>query len=531
MNDSSTRPNIIIILADDMGFSDIGCFGSEIRTPGLNSMAERGVRFSQMYNCARCCPTRASLLTGLYPHQAGVGHMIGDHGVGPAYQGFLREGCVTIGDVLGQSGYGTYYCGKWHASPGIPVSGEDPAAPVGSVRNPYPLSRGFDRFYGTMAGCANYFNPHGLMEQDKQIYADDDDFYYTDVISDKACGMIDEAVKQDKPFFLHVCYTAPHWPLHARPEDIEKYRGTYKKGWDYFRTARHEELKGQGVVDSKWDISARDPDSHDFHANSPKRREWEDLRMAVYAAQVESMDTGIGRILKTLRGRGIEDNTMVMFLSDNGGCAEFLNEDGDGKSWPSYYRNTARPGQTCTVGNIESMEPGPATTFMSYDLPWANASNSPFRLYKHWVHEGGIATPCVIQWPKASGKGLINHRPCHIIDVMATCADIAGATYPSTHNGRDVAPCEGESFAALLSGDEKPRTKPLFWEHEGNCAMRDGEWKLVKKYPGDWELYNMDDDRTELYDLSQKDKARKDEMVREYEAWAKRCGVLGWPTH
>ena len=457
--------------------------------------------------------------------------MVGDHGVGPAYQGFLREDCVTIGDVLGGSGYGTYYCGKWHASAGIPVTGEEPAAPVGSVRNPYPLSRGFDRFYGSMAGCGNYFNPHGLMEQDKQISADDDDYYYTDVISEKACGMIDEAVAEDKPFFLHVCYTAPHWPLHARPEDIEKYRGTYKKGWDYFRTARHEELKGQGVVDAQWDITPRDPDSRNFHDDSPKRQEWEQLRMAVYAAQVESMDTGIGRILETLRARGIEDNTMVMFLSDNGGCAEFLNEDGDGKSWPGYYRNTARPGETCSVGNIESMEPGPATTFMSYDLPWANVSNAPFRLYKHWVHEGGIATPFVIQWPKASGRGLINSRPCHIIDIMATCIEAAQASYPESHNGHEIPAYEGESFLPLLSSEEPSRQRPLFWEHEGNCAMRDGEWKLVKKYPGDWELHNMTEDRTELTDLSHKEKARKDGMVKQWEQWAARCGVLAWPTH
>lgn len=522
-------PNIIVILADDMGFSDIGCFGSEIATPHLDSMASKGVRFAQMYNCARCCPTRASLLTGLYPHQAGVGHMIGDAGVGPAYQGYLRTDCVTIAEVLRQHGYRTCYSGKWHASPGLPVTGT-PVAEPGTERNPSPLSRGFDQFYGTLAGCANYFNPHGLMDMHQRITADTEDFYYTDVISDKACGMITDAAAEDHPFFLHACYTAPHWPLHALPEDIEKYRGTYRKGWDHFRTARHEELRGLGILNSEWDISPRDPDSRDFRVDSLARQEWEDLRMAVYAAQVESMDRGIGRILDTLRATGTEDNTMVMFLSDNGGCAEFLNEDGDGSSWPSMYRHTARQGETCVVGNIEGVSPGPSTTFMSYDLPWANVSNAPFRLYKHWVHEGGIATPCVIQWPdETQTQGGVAHRPCHVIDIMATCLDAACAKYPNEYGGRAITPMEGESVLPLLRGKEKDRERPIYWEHEGNCAVRDGEWKLVRKHPDAWELYNMDKDRTELHDLSQGNREQRGIMIKQYEEWASRCGVLDWP--
>ena len=522
------RPNIIVILADDMGFSDIGCFGSEIRTPNLDRMAGKGVRFTQMYNCARCCPTRASLLTGLYPHQAGVGHMVGDHGVGPAYQGYLRTDCVTIGEVLRESGYRTCYAGKWHAAPGLPVTG-DPADEPGSDRNPYPLSRGFDRFYGTLAGCGSFFYPHGLMEQDQRITADSDGFYYTDAISENACKMIAEAAAADTPFFLHVCYTAPHWPLQARPEDVERYRGVYRKGWDYFRTARLAELRRQGILDSDWDISPRDADSRDFSQDSESRQEWEALRMAVYAAQVDSMDQGIGRILEALRSAGVEDNTLVMFLSDNGGCAEFLNEDGDGKSWPSVYRHTARPGEVCTVGNIEGLEPGPATTFMSYDLPWANLSNTPFRLYKHWVHEGGIASPCIVQWPKGAQAGAITHRPCHVMDIMATCIDLAGGDYPTTYNGQAITPLEGESFVPLLHGRQVERDQPIYWEHEGNCAMRDGDWKLVRKYPGEWELYNMIDDRTELHDLAGREPARQQRMVARYDDWAQRCGVLAWP--
>lgn len=522
------RPNMVVILADDMGFSDIGCFGAEIKTPVLDAMARRGVRFTQMYNCARCCPTRASLLTGLYPHQAGVGHMIEDQGAGPAYQGYLRGDCATIGEVLRPAGYRTCYSGKWHVSPGLRVRGE-PAWEVGSARNPYPLSRGFDRFYGTLAGCANYFNPHGLMDQDRRIAADSDDYYYTDAISDRACRMIGESADTGQPFFLHVCYTAPHWPLHAWPEDIERYRGLYGKGWDHFRTARHEELKGRGLVGPGWPISPRDAHSRDFFGDTPARREWESLRMAVYAAQVESMDRGIGRILETLRARGLEDDTLVVFLSDNGGCAEYLNEDGDGTKWPGMYRHTARPGRTCRVGNIEGLAPGPDTTFMSYDLPWANLSNTPFRLYKHWVHEGGIATPCVVQWPKRAGAGAVVHRPCHVIDIMATCVDAAGAAYPAERDGMAVAPPEGESFIPLLEGRDCGRERPLYWEHEGNSAVRDGEWKLVRRHGGDWELYNMDEDRTELLDLSGADRGLVKRLTGQYEEWAKRVGVLDWP--
>ncbi len=525
------RPNIVVILADDMGFSDIGCFGSEIRTPALDGMAQQGVRFTQMYNCARCCPTRASLLTGLYPHQAGVGLMVDDYGFGPAYQGYLNTHGVTIAEALRPAGYSTGYAGKWHTSPGMPLSGP-PTGEPGSLRNPTPLSRGFERFYGTLAGCGSYFYPNGLMDQERHITAEDSDFYYTDAISDRACGMITEASGGECPFFLHVCYTAPHWPLHAQPEDIERYRGAYRKGWDHFRTARHEELKGMGILSPKWDISPKDWGWRDFASHSASRQEWEDLRMAVYAAQVESMDRGIGRILETLQAAGVADDTLVMFLSDNGGCAEFLNEDGNNTTWPGMYGLTARPGQVCTVGNIERLAPGPATTFMSYDQPWANVSNSPFRLYKHWVHEGGISTPCVVRWPAGMQKtGHISHRPCHVIDIMATCLELAGARYPGEYRGTAILPFEGESFLPLLQGRDVPRERPLFWEHEGNSAVRDGDWKLVRQHGHDWELYNMLEDRTELHDLSRGNEAIRNRLIRQYKEWAQRCGARDWPLH
>jgi len=524
--DTAGRPNLIVILCDDMGFSDIGCFGSEIATPNLDAMARKGVTFTQMYNCARCCPTRASLLTGLYPHQAGVGHMVGDYGV-PEYQGYLRGDCVTIAEALKPAGYRTMYSGKWHCGGNYNIRTPERWAP-GTKGYPYPISRGFDRFYGTLAGCGNYYYPHALMEQDRFIRPEGDDFYYTDAISEQACRMIDEAAGGEEPFFLHVCYTAPHWPLQVPEEDIARYAGRYRGGWDAVRTARHERLNASGILKSTWGISPRDPEAPRWEELRPARRDWDDLRMAVYAAQVDRMDQGIGRILSRLRERGVEDNTIVMFLSDNGGCAEFLREDGDESSWPGLYRHTAPPGRTCTVGNIEAMRPGPATTFMSYDLPWANASNTPFRLYKHWVHEGGIATPLLVQWPAGARPGVRSGAPCHVIDIMATCLDAAGASYPEQRDGTAVQPLEGESFLPAVSGREWERVKPIFFEHEGNRAVRHGPWKLVSKWPGPWELYDMDADRTEQHDLADKDADRAKRLAAMYDGWAAARNVLPW---
>jgi arylsulfatase len=282
-------------------------------------------------------------------------------------------------------------------------------------------------------------------------------------------------------------------------------------------------------VDPRWQLSPRDAASRDFHADPPARRAWEASRMEVYAAQVESMDRAIGRLLQTLRTTGVADNTLLLFLSDNGGCAEFLNEDGNDTRWPGLYRHTARPGETCRIGNTPACAPGPATTFMSYDLPWANASNTPFRRYKHWVHEGGIATPCIAHWPGRTATGTLLHQPRHVIDIMATCLDAAGARYPSAFAGRAIQPLEGESLLPALTGRERPRERPLCWEHEGNRAVRDGAWKLVQAHGGPWELYNIDDDRTELHSLADAEPIRMQQMIAAYEEWARRCGVLPWP--
>jgi len=522
---SSNRPNIVVILVDDMGFSDIGCFGAEVRTSNLDRLAQRGLRFTQMYNCARCCPTRASLLTGLYPHQAGVGHMVGNHGV-REYQGYLRDDCVTIAEVLRESGYRTLMSGKWHVGGGYQANKPETWTP-GAEDHPIPVQRGFDEHYGMLGGAGSYFKPPYMVRNDRIVEPEGDDYYITDAISDEAAAMIEAAAKADGPFFLYVGYTAPHWPLHARPEDIARYEGKYRRGgWDGVRTSRHEVLKGLGIVDPKWEISPRDEKAPAW--SEVKEKDWEDLRMAVYAAQIDRMDQGVGKIMGKLRELGVEENTLVMFLSDNGGCAEFLAEDSNRKE-PFRYDIPTRDGRTVRIGNTPRIKPGPDDTFMSYDLPWANASNAPFRLYKHWVHEGGIATPLIVHWPAAVGESRIVHSPCHVIDITATCLEAAGVEYPAEFGGRKIATLEGESLMPAMRGEELERERPLFWEHEGNRAVRDGSWKLVRKYPGGWELYNMEEDRTERRDLAEREKERVVRMARMYDEWGARCGVLDWP--
>ncbi len=516
-----TQANIILILADDMGYSDIGCYGSEIATPNLDRLAASGARFSQMYSFARCCPSRAALLTGLHPQQAGVGHMVANRG-SRAYQGYLRDDAVTIAEVLKGAGYQTLMSGKWHV--GGELLGLDSADwQPGSPSYPSPLTRGFDRFYGTLVGAGSFFYPRALTEDGEFLSEYPDDFYYTDAISDKAVDMINDAHDDGAPFFLHVAYTAPHWPLHARPEDIAKYETKYRIGWDNLRQQRHEELNSLGLLDPVWRISPRDADSHPWAATA--QPDWEDLRMAAYAAMIDRMDQGIGRIVSRLEALGILDETMIVFLSDNGGCAEFLAEDG-------HVNRTIADlpdGRPVRVGNRVDLAPGPADTYMSYDLPWANASNSPFRLYKHWVHEGGISSPCVLHYPALINEPIIIHSPIQFIDIMPTFAELAAARYPSEFNGRAIQAAEGESFLPALTDASWRRQNPLYWEHEGNRAVRIGDWKLASKHPGDWELYNMIDDRTELNDLSASEGERVQTMSRLYDSWAQRCEVLPWP--
>ncbi len=498
---SRKRPNIVLIMADDMGYSDIGCYGGEVHTPNLDKLAAGGLRFSQFYNAARCCPTRACLLTGLYPHQAGVGDMVGNRGY-PAYQGYLSDRCVTIAEALRPAGYHTLMAGKWH---------------VGEQRPRWPTDRGFDHYFGLISGAANYFditkakarNVVRQMASDDQPYQPPKEgFYMTDAFTDHAVTLLDEHGRDERPFFLYLAYTAPHWPLHALPEDIARYKGKYLKGWDRLREERYQRMVKMGLISEKWPLSPRDRGNQPWAEE--KDKDLMDLKMAVYAAQIERMDRGIGQVLDKIRQLGKEQNTLVMFLADNGGCHE-----GGPRGFDN--RNNGLP-------------PGGVDSYMSYGQSWANASNTPFRRYKHWVHEGGISTPFIAYWPRViETGGTITHEVGHLIDVMATCLDVAGAGYPRDYKGEEITPLEGKSLLPVFEGRGRPGHKALFWEHEGNRAVRQGKWKLVAANGGPWELYDLEADRTELNNLAAERPEKVSELKALYEAWATRCGVLPWP--
>jgi arylsulfatase A-like enzyme len=513
------RPNIVVILADDMGFSDLGCYGSEIQTPNLDKLASGGMRFTQFYNSPRCCPSRAALLTGLYSHQSGFGLMADDYGkfTAPAYRGDLGENCVTIAEALRLGGYHTAMCGKWHLTPPFPQS-----------QHNWPLQRGFEAFYGTIGGACSYYDPATLLRDNQHIRASGD-FYYTDAIAQNAVRYIDDYSPKDEPFFLYCAFTAPHWPLQASEEEIAKYADRYKAGWDAMRAERHERMIGAKIVDRKWPLSPRDPRVPPWTLADNK--EWEQRRMAVYAAQVDRMDQGIGRICDKLKERGIFDNTLILFLSDNGGCYEELpRPDSAIARVPIFTPHETLDGKLVQVGNDPSVMPGGADTYQSYGIPWANASNTPFRLYKHFAHEGGISTPLIAHWPALIRQGgAVTSQIGHEIDVMATCLDVAGVDYPGSHRGHSITPLEGKSLVPILEGRQREGHSALFWEHEGNSAVRAGKWKLVARHSDYWELYDMEQDRTELRNLVDQYPERVKDMAEQYRVWAKRVGVAPWP--
>ncbi|MCL4201978.1 MAG: sulfatase-like hydrolase/transferase [Pirellulaceae bacterium] len=541
------RPNIILIMSDDMGYSDTGCYGGEIATPNLDSMARGGVRFTQFYNTARCCPTRASLLTGLYPHQAGIGHMMEDREL-EGYRGDLNDRCVTIAEALKPAGYRTYMAGKWHVTKKVRPSSE-------AEQHNWPLQRGFDRFYGTIHGAGSFFDPNSLTRNNTPIspYADPeyqpDEFYYTDAINDHAVRFIGDHARDhgDQPFFMYVAHTAAHWPMHAKPADIEKYRGKYDTGYDAIRAARVERMRAMGLIDPRWETAPQRGGTWD----AVQDREFEIRCMEVYAAMVDCLDQGIGRILNELKRTGQFDNTLVMYFQDNGGCAEGMGRRvgeiqprADGPTLPplpdDYLQPDMIPKQTrdgYPVRQGYGVLPGAADTYHGYGEAWANVSNTPFREYKHWVHEGGISTPLIVQWPagiQAGGAnadrfGRLVGDPAHLIDLMATCVDVSGAEYPQQHRGQTIRPMEGVSLLRALTGKPLERPQPIFFEHEGNRAVRDGRWKLVAKGPaGAWELYDMVADRTETHDLAAQQPDRVRQMVRQWEDWANRAQVLPW---
>lgn len=516
------RPNIVLIMADDMGYSDIGCYGSEIKTPNLDRLAANGLRFTQFYNTARCCPTRACLLTGLYPHQAGIGHMMNDRNL-DGYRGDLNNSCVTIAEALKTSGYATYMSGKWHITRQV---GHWSGNKNLTSKHNWPCQRGFDRFYGIIHGSASFFDPITLTRDNEPIEPESEKYYFTDAISDNASQFITDhtETKTKTPFFCYVSYTAPHWPLHALPEDIERYKGRYDKGWDALRTERHQRMIRMGIVDKKWKLTPRDKNAPTWE--NAKNKSWQARRMEVYAAQIDRMDQGIGRIVKTLEKTGQLHNTLIFFLADNGGCAEELG----GKRKALHIPEKTRDGRPVQPGNKPELMPGPEETYQSYGLPWANASNTPFRRYKHWVHEGGVASPLIVHWPKhLRHKNKFRKHPAHLIDIMPTTLAAANAPYPKDYKGNSITPLPGVSL--LPAFDNKPlNRKAIFFEHEGNRAVRYKNWKLVAKGPyGPWELYNLTKDRTETNNLTSAYPGKTLQLAKMWNDWAKRSNVLPWP--
>lgn len=514
------RPNVVLILVDDMGFADLGITGSEIRTPNIDALARSGALLTSMYNCARCCPTRASLLTGLYPHNAGIGHMGANLGT-PAYQGYLSNESATIAETLRASGYRTLMTGKWHVGGDFEARDLD-SWRIGEIDHPTPRQRGFDRFYGILEGATHFFSPYAMMEDDSRVEVQPDDFYFTDAITDKAIDLISDAVADEAPFFLYLAHIAPHWPLHAPAEDIARYEGVYENGWDAIRTSRHEEMNARGLFRTNWQISPRDSDVQPWETVANK--DWEASKMAAYAAMVDKVDQSVGRLVAALKRLDQYEDTLILFLSDNGGCAEFMAEDG----WAQYYPDRLPDGRQMTMGNVTGLRPGDALTFQSYDRPWANVSNAPFRLFKHYVHEGGISTPLIAHWPRGILEPVIVQEAAHVADVLPTILAATGCAPLSELDGHPIKTMDGESFLDLLVGRDWSREQPIFFEHEGNCALRLGEFKLVRLHNGPWELYDMDLDRTELCNLAGKGGSMEADLRRRYADWASRANVLDW---
>nr|WP_277872836.1 arylsulfatase [Robertkochia solimangrovi] len=513
------RPNIIIVMADDLGFSDLGSYGGEIHTPNLDYLAANGVRMNSFYNTSRCCPSRAALLTGRYPHQAGIGQMTMDQHQ-PGYRGTLATNAVTLAEVLKNAGYNTGMVGKWHVSETEDLGGEDQLKWLAhqedhlwfSDPDTYPVARGFDRFYGNIWGVVDYFDPFALVSQEKPVKSVPDDFYYTDAIGDTTVTYIKELAKQDEPFFLYVAHCAPHWPLQAPEEVIRKYENTYKAGWKAIRKARYERLINSGIFQG--DTAALS----EFMFSDVEWEEnndtiWDSRAMAVHAAMVDVLDQNIGKLISGLEETGTLENTVIMFLSDNGASSERPSVYGPGFDRPGQTRK----GETIHYPVQKDIEqlPGSETVYSGIGPQWANVLNTPFRYWKARVFEGGITTPFIMHWPEGlKEKGSVNSATAHIIDIMPTVMELAGAAYPKTYKGQDIAPFMGTSIMPTITGEMPTDTeRVLFWEHFGAAALRKGDWKLVRlDHSSPWELYDLRVDRTEMHNVAENYPERLEEL-------------------
>jgi arylsulfatase A-like enzyme len=475
---------------DDMGFSDLGAYGSEIATPNIDRLAHDGIRFTNAYNTSKCFPSRAALLTGLYSQQTG-------------YHKDFRQpmrNAITLGELFQSVGYTTLWSGKHH-----------------STEN--PVDRGFDRYSGLLDGAANHFNP-GLKRQGEEQPAqkglkkspvsyrnwviegevfnpytpESKTFYSTDVFTDYALEWM-EQIEAENPFFLYLSYTAPHDPLMAWPEDIEKYKNNYDEGYAVIRKRRFEKQKKIGVLPENAVLSKSEHSNWDSLSTQEKQEE--SRTMAVYAAMIDRLDQNIGRLLKTLESQGTLDNTLILFTSDNGGSSEVVTISGG-------------------TGEIGQM-----TNWKSLGKNWANVSNTPYREYKNWSHEGGIKTPLIAYWPKKiKNKGVVSHKPIHFIDFLPTLQSVIGASYPQTFKGDFVIPTPGKSFLAQILGDpSSDRETPIFWQWNEGKAVREGKWKLVA-HKNVWELYNLETDPVEEFDLIETETERASQLKTLFDDWA-----------
>jgi len=479
------RPNIILIMVDDMGWSDIGCYGGEVDTPNLDRLAAEGMRFTQFYNNAKCTTTRASIVTGLWPRPEGD---------------LLKTNMVTLGEILGDAGYATALSGKWH---------------LGNSATTHPFHRGFQEYYGLLDGCCNFFNPlqpdpeykggriRKFGHNDQPVKSFPENYYTTDAFTDHAIETIrnNAVTDPDRPFFHHITYTAPHYPLHAKPEDIAKYKGKFMMGWEKLREQRYERQLAMGLIDrERYQLTPTDSDAYDWESAD---QEFEDHRMAVYAAMVDSVDQNIGRLLQALKELKVDDNTLICFLSDNGGCAE-------------------EPGGR----NPEERNAGPVDDYVAVGPSWGWAQNAPFRRHKSWLQEGGANTPMIAWWPGKVKAGSITEQTGHIVDFMATFIEMADATYPKKRNGEAILPLEGKSLLPVFNGGKRPGHGYMAWEWSGNKAYREGDMKVVwDKLVKEWELYDLSTDRTESVNLATSQPETTHRLVKAWHDWAARTGT------
>ncbi len=525
----SRRPNVLVILADDLGYSDLGCYGGEIPTPNIDRLAKLGVRFEKCTNSARCCPTRASLITGLHPHEAGIGDFVTAKPSpkrGPAYTGHLLDNNITIPELLKQSGYSTWMVGKWH------------------MGSPGPIQRGFDAYYGF-----KNLQAHSNDQWDSADYARlpastpaelsyaPGKFYVTDVFTDYALEFLRQArTTKDKPWFLYLAHSSPHFPVQAPKESIDRHMATYRRGWDVLRAERFTRMKALGLVSADAvlpPLSMVPVEANGAIANGYSGKpnpSWDSLpadrredlarRMATFAAMVEHVDQGVGRLLADLEQHGELANTLILFTSDNGACYEW---------GPFGFDGVSRSGQNDLHVGESLAGMGQAGTHSSYGSAWANLGNTPLNLYKHFCNEGGISSPLIVSWPATLKPSVAWIRSsAHVMDFLPTIAAAAGATYPAERAGKPILPSSGRSLLPDLRGEPTPE-RGIPTAHEGARGYRLGNWKIVwgkrQAAPVAWQLFDLSKDPSEQHDLAEQRPEKLKELADAWMAWAKRCGV------